>query len=347
MTEERQRRFRLFTTNPQDSASIPPGETDGADGDVSDTLLTPDEADTAPVLTQEVILGGLASQSATAIDLRNLSKGCSATVKREVGTANMRSGPGLHFGKVATVSGGATFLVIGGANKDADGFRWFQVAVGDVAQGWVRGDMLNLSGKCAELPYVTDDDITPPPPPPPPADESGDDRFPKPSTHRVTQGYRESNHKGFDLATPVGTPLYAPQAGVVIRRLVCKACTDSKYNLYPCDGSVYSDPNWGYGYGNAITVRYDYAVCPSATRQEMDARGLSKGFVYVLLAHLSEVNVSLGQLFAAGDLLGKTGHTGCSSGPHLHFEVKIGKDESVDGRWLNQTPIPPEKFFKY
>ncbi|MCE7982592.1 MAG: LysM peptidoglycan-binding domain-containing protein [Caldilinea sp. CFX5] len=41
-----------------------------------------------------------------------------------------------------------------------------------------------------------------------------------------------------------------------------------------------------------------------------------------LYAHLSEVLVEEGQVVAQGDLLGKVGSTGNSTGPHLHFEIR-------------------------
>lgn len=42
-------------------------------------------------------------------------------------------------------------------------------------------------------------------------------------------------------------------------------------------------------------------------------------------AHLNGFNVVPGQTVYQGNLIGWTGNTGCSSGPHLHFEIRFNK----------------------
>ena len=49
--------------------------------------------------------------------------------------------------------------------------------------------------------------------------------------------------------------------------------------------------------------------------------------------HLSHIDVELGQLVSRAQLLGKVGSTGRSTGPHLHYEVRI-----------NDQPVNPQQY---
>ncbi|RWD71712.1 MAG: M23 family metallopeptidase [Mesorhizobium sp.] len=67
---------------------------------------------------------------------------------------------------------------------------------------------------------------------------------------------------------------------------------------------------WAGGYGRMVEVDHGNGF---ATRY----------------GHLSEIDVTVGQKLAAGDIIGKTGSSGRSTGPHLHYEVRHD-GEAVD-----------------
>ncbi|MFB7833676.1 transglycosylase family protein [Streptomyces sp. NPDC056056] len=68
---------------------------------------------------------------------------------------------------------------------------------------------------------------------------------------------------------------------------------------------------WGGAYGYQIVLRHD------------DGR-------YSQYAHLSALAVREGQRVTAGQRIGRSGSTGNSSGPHLHFEVRTGPGYGSD-----------------
>ncbi len=77
----------------------------------------------------------------------------------------------------------------------------------------------------------------------------------------------------------------------------------------PANGTV-SFAGVQSGYGNVVIIDH--------------GTGLTTRY-----GHLSHIDVAVGQQVTRGDLLGRVGSTGRSTGPHLHYEVRIN-DDPVD-----------------
>lgn len=71
---------------------------------------------------------------------------------------------------------------------------------------------------------------------------------------------------------------------------------------------------WLTGYGNAVIIDHGYGI----------------ESVY---GHNSEILVKVGQSVKRGDIIAKSGNTGRSTGPHVHFEVRV-----------NGNPVDPMKY---
>lgn len=97
------------------------------------------------------------------------------------------------------------------------------------------------------------------------------------------------------------------------------------------DGVVSGVGNDAKGYGKNIKITHQ------------DAQG--KTLCVTLYGHLSQILVTAGQVVTKGQTIGKEGSTGASTGPHLHFEVRLGGTIPVDPTpYLNGQVIqtPPE-----
>ena len=75
---------------------------------------------------------------------------------------------------------------------------------------------------------------------------------------------------------------------------------------------------WSGGYGNMVEIEH--------------GNDLSTRY-----GHLSAITVAEGQTVAPGTLVGRVGSTGRSTGPHLHYEVRIDGEAVDPGRFLRAS----------
>jgi murein DD-endopeptidase MepM/ murein hydrolase activator NlpD len=102
-------------------------------------------------------------------------------------------------------------------------------------------------------------------------------------------------HSGVDIAAGGGAPVYAAASGVVVWA------------------------GWNGGYGNFTCLSHGTS----------SGRGLSTCY-----AHQARVLVRPGQVVARGEVIGRVGTTGASTGTHLHFEVRLDGTPTDPLRWL-------------
>lgn len=155
---------------------------------------------------------------------------------------------------------------------------------------------------------------------------------------------------GLDYAVNEGSNVYSSSVGTVV---VADNC-DLDNCIY--DGDQYKWEN-NEGYGNIIIIEYAAMYLPSAYRVNLGI-GLDQS-VYVAYAHLSEINVHISDSVIANQVIGLSGDTGNSTGPHLHAEVRIGNSGAIrPGRftdyygsgnrsryWFNLTKKNPDIIF--
>jgi murein DD-endopeptidase MepM/ murein hydrolase activator NlpD len=114
-------------------------------------------------------------------------------------------------------------------------------------------------------------------------------------------------HKGLDIAVPEGTPVVAAERGVVTH----------------AGGRI--DPPGFQKYGLFVDVKHaDFGI---KTRY----------------AHLSKIapGIKPGVAVHRGQLLGLSGNTGKSTGPHLHFEVRVIVKGNPEGIPVDPLPYLP------
>lgn len=118
-------------------------------------------------------------------------------------------------------------------------------------------------------------------------------------------------------------------------------------NVYaPCDGKILSVKD-GFKERQTVHPIVDHLIAIknalffNPTKGDLQTVAgnyiiMQAGEIFVALAHFQKdsICVSAGQHIRAGDLLGRVGHSGNSTAPHLHFQLMDGPD------WLTAKGIP-------
>lgn len=121
-------------------------------------------------------------------------------------------------------------------------------------------------------------------------------------------------HTGIDIPGDIGTPILAAGSGTVIY---------AGMGVYRQGNDVLDDP-----YGKAVVIEHDFSYQGQP--------------LFTLYAHMDEILVEEGQYLNTGDQIGKMGKTGKTTGPHLHFEIRLGSNEYFATRNPDLWIAPPQ-----
>jgi murein DD-endopeptidase MepM/ murein hydrolase activator NlpD len=167
----------------------------------------------------------------------------------------------------------------------------------------------------------------------------------QPVIAEIGSGFRTPDrptHDGVDLIVGKGTPIHAAANGVVTR-VRCNAIDTRTGGDWGCDRD--GDPVLTKGCGWYVDIEHPNPGGPG-------------GIIVTRYCHmLTHPAVAVGQHVVAGQVIGISGSSGHSSGPHVHYEVHLGSHDSataVDpvpfmqgvcaplGRFATTTPPPCE-----
>lgn len=111
----------------------------------------------------------------------------------------------------------------------------------------------------------------------------------------TVEGTNEQNHTGLDMSLETGEPIFAAKSGTVVS----------------VEKKVKAINNCDYGYGNYVKIRHDDGT-------------------ETLYAHMKyrsiKSKIAVGYRVTQGEQIGQAGSTGCSTGSHLHYEVRVDGD---------------------
>lgn len=74
--------------------------------------------------------------------------------------------------------------------------------------------------------------------------------------------------------------------------------------IYATGNGTVTKAGWQSGYGKVVIINHGYGY-------------------ETLYAHMNDIDVRVGQKVIRGEVIGKVGNTGKSTGPHLHYEVHV------------------------
>lgn len=226
----------------------------------------------------------VSTATAAPVDTDALTEGDVAVIKSESEAGvNVRASASSDADVLGQLLDGTNVDIVSGPENDTNGNGWYEVSSDDL-DGWVRADLLERK--------VSSTDST--------VSDTGDTSsagFIMPlQTYRFTQDYGCSN---------LGFYAYDPAWGCSVHDGVDLAAAQGTPIYAVADGTVVVSGWCDCGLGYYVEIDHGNGV-------------------HTIYGHqMEQPMVSVGEKVTQGQQIGKVGSTGLSTGPHVHFMVRV------------------------
>jgi murein DD-endopeptidase MepM/ murein hydrolase activator NlpD len=206
------------------------------------------------------------------------------------GGANIRNDPDAKSKRLGSLNEGAIVTIIDGPSYDSDGGAWYLVDLGDDSRGYVTGEVFEVVTAEQVAAAVEVPESGP----------TGTYHYPL-AEYRFTQGYGCTIYSFEPYNATLGCPYHN---GIDLAAPLGTPMLAS-------DGGTIKYAGW-CDCGLGLFIEIDH-----------------KNGTSTVYGHMNAVYVETGDKVNQGDTIGEIGSTGFSTGPHVHFMLKVG-DSTVD-----------------
>ena len=211
---------------------------------------------------------------------------------------NIRARVSANSGHLGALAEGQVVEVVDGPYYDPDGQDWYLVDLGDGTEGYIWGGGLDrvsreLLGQAPPVAPVAE--VEEAAPAPAPTGPTGTLVYPL-ADYVFTQAFGCSPYAFEPYDANLGCPYHN---GIDLAAPLGTPLTSA-------DGGTVKFAGWcDCGLGYYVEVEHGNGIA-------------------TIYGHMNALYVSTGQTVAQGEVLGEVGSTGFSTGPHIHFMVKVG-----------------------
>ncbi|TSC93158.1 MAG: hypothetical protein Athens101428_730, partial [Candidatus Berkelbacteria bacterium Athens1014_28] len=145
-----------------------------------------------------------------------------------------------------------------------------------------------------------------------------------------TRNSSRKSHRGIDIGMPIGTVFHAASSGDVV--YITDSIKDANPGFDLWHSAVGRFQN--HGFGNTIIVKITDSTNPDLNGKYWEIHHLMRGSA-------TSLGIKVGSHVVQGQTIGRSGHNGVSTNPHIHFQVDKVYCDGPCGKGREKDTIDP------